>query len=62
MGYDRGKGKRSDFGIGAFLVGVYDAHEDSFKTVAKIGTGLSDDCLLYTSYDRSTIFTIEEKV
>ncbi len=43
MGYDRGKGKRSDFGIGAFLVGVYDAQEDSFKTVAKIGTGLSDD-------------------
>ena len=43
MGYDRGKGKRSDFGMGAFLVGVYDAHEDSFKTVAKIGTGLSAD-------------------
>lgn len=43
MGYDRGKGKRSDFGIGAFLVGVYDAQEDSYKTVAKIGTGLSDE-------------------
>ena len=43
MGFDRGKGKRSDFGIGAFLVGVYDSTEDVYKTVAKIGTGLSDD-------------------
>lgn len=43
MGYDYGKGKRSDFGIGAFLVGVYDAKQDMFKTVAKIGTGLTDD-------------------
>ncbi len=43
MGYDKGKGKRANFGIGAFLVGVYDETEDVFKTVAKIGTGLSDD-------------------
>jgi DNA ligase-1 len=43
MGYDYGKGKRADFGIGAFLVGVYDEKNDVYKTVAKIGTGLSDD-------------------
>ncbi len=43
MGYDIGKGKRAGFGIGAFLVGVYDQESDQFKTVAKIGTGLSDD-------------------
>lgn len=43
MGYDKGKGKRADFGIGAFLVGIYDEKEDIYKTVAKIGTGLSDD-------------------
>jgi DNA ligase-1 len=43
MGYDLGKGKRTNFGIGAFLVGVYDKKEDKFVTVAKIGTGLSDD-------------------
>ncbi len=42
MGYDFGKGKRADFGIGAFLVGVYDQKKDMFATVAKIGTGLSD--------------------
>lgn len=43
MGYDLGKGKRTDFGIGAFLVGVYDEDRDHFVTVAKIGTGLTDD-------------------
>ncbi len=43
MGYDFGKGKRSSFGIGAFLVGVYNEKEDKFTTVAKIGTGLSDE-------------------
>jgi DNA ligase 1 len=43
MGYDKGKGKRSGFGIGAFLAGIYDKKEDMFRTVAKIGTGLSDD-------------------
>jgi DNA ligase-1 len=42
MGYDAGKGKRSSFGIGAFLVGVYDERRDMFVTVAKIGTGLTD--------------------
>ena len=43
MGYDYGKGKRAGFGIGAFLAGVYDPKSDMFKTVAKIGTGLSDE-------------------
>lgn len=43
MGYDFGKGKRTGFGIGAFLVGVYDKNSDKYVTVAKIGTGLSDD-------------------
>jgi len=43
MGYDSGKGKRTGFGIGAFLVGVYDEKEETFKTVSKIGTGLTDD-------------------
>ena len=44
MGYYKGQGKRSGFGIGAFLVGVRsDRHDDQFLTVAKIGTGLSDE-------------------
>jgi len=43
MGYDFGKGKRTDFGMGAFLVGVRDEKNDKFVTVAKIGTGLTDE-------------------
>jgi len=41
MGYYRGEGKRSGFGIGAFLVGV--VRGESFVTVTKIGTGVSDE-------------------
>lgn len=43
MGYYAGKGKRSEFGIGAILVGVRDETTDEIKTVTKIGTGLTDD-------------------
>ncbi len=43
MGYDYGQGKRTGFGIGAFLAGVYDDAQDQFVTVSKIGTGLTDD-------------------
>lgn len=43
LGYDFGKGKRTNFGIGAFMVGVYDETNDQFVTLAKIGTGLTDD-------------------
>ena len=42
-GYDKGKGKRTVFGMGAFLVGVLDNKNNKFVTVAKIGTGLTDD-------------------
>jgi DNA ligase-1 len=43
LGYYAGKGKRAHFGIGAFLVGVYNKQLDMFQTVAKIGTGMTDD-------------------
>ncbi len=42
LGYYAGKGKRAGFGIGAFLVGVFNPQEDRYETVAKIGTGLKD--------------------
>lgn len=41
MGYYLGEGKRTGFGIGAFLVGVRKG--DGFVTVTKIGTGVSDE-------------------
>jgi DNA ligase-1 len=40
MGYYVGEGKRTDFGIGAFLVGV--KRGEQFVTLTKIGTGVSD--------------------
>ncbi|MBI2018127.1 ATP-dependent DNA ligase [Candidatus Daviesbacteria bacterium] len=43
LGYIFGKGKRSAFGAGALLVGVYDQDKDEFVTVSKIGTGLTDE-------------------
>lgn len=51
MGIYRGKGKRSGFGAGAFLVGIFCPPKfpnspklpTSFLTISKIGTGLSDE-------------------
>lgn len=43
LGYYYGTGKRALFGIGAFLVGVYNKKKDCFQTIAKVGTGLKDD-------------------
>lgn len=43
MGYTLGEGKRTDFGVGQFLTGVYDKRQDKYMTVTKIGTGLTDD-------------------
>lgn len=43
LGYYYGSGKRSTFGIGAFLVGIYDIKNDRFETIAKVGTGLKDE-------------------
>jgi len=43
LGYIYGRGKRAAFGAGALLVGVYDDKKDTFVTVSKIGTGLTDE-------------------
>ena len=43
LGYIFGKGKRSGFGAGSLLVGVYNESQDEFVTVSKIGTGLTDE-------------------
>lgn len=42
MGLDYGQGKRNKFGVGSFLVGIYDQKSDTYKTLSKIGTGLTD--------------------
>ncbi|MBT3456356.1 ATP-dependent DNA ligase [bacterium] len=43
LGYYGGLGRRSSFGIGAFLVGIYNKNKDVFQTIAKVGTGLTDE-------------------
>jgi len=41
MGITRGRGKRAQFGVGSFLVGVRKG--EKFVTVTNIGTGLTDE-------------------
>lgn len=43
VGYLTGKGKRAKFGIGSLLGAVYDPENDRFRTVSKIGSGLTDE-------------------
>jgi len=43
VGYLRGRGIRARLGIGAILVSAYDAKTDTFPTVAKVGTGFSEE-------------------
>lgn len=42
LGYYFGRGRRASLGIGAFLIGVYNKRNDTFETIAKVGTGLSE--------------------
>ncbi len=43
IGYWRGRGKRAAWGIGALLSAVWDPESETFKTIARIGTGYSDE-------------------
>lgn len=43
LGYYAGKGTRSKLGIGGVLLGVFDEKEEKFKTISKLGTGLTEE-------------------
>ena len=43
VGYYRGRGKRAKFGIGSLLTAVYDPQNDRFRTVSRVGSGLSEE-------------------
>ncbi len=45
VGYFKGRGHRAKFGLGAILVAVYDKKNDVFKTIAKVGTGFTEEQL-----------------
>jgi DNA ligase-1 len=42
VGYFLGRGRRANLGIGAFLGAVYDPDADVFRTVSRVGSGLTD--------------------
>ncbi len=46
IGYYKGKGKRTQFGLGALLVATYNEETDLFESVAKVGTGMTEDTLV----------------
>lgn len=48
IGYLAGRGQRAKFGIGALLCAVYDSKNDRFRSVAKVGSGLTE--LEWTEY------------
>ncbi|MCH7541961.1 ATP-dependent DNA ligase, partial [Patescibacteria group bacterium] len=43
LGIYTGSGKRTEFGVGGLLVGVYDREKDEYVSVSRIGTGLTDE-------------------
>ncbi len=46
VGYYSGKGIRASFGIGSLLTCVYDKKKHRFRTIAKIGSGLTENELI----------------
>lgn len=45
IGYFTGKGKRTQFGLGALLAAAYNKKNDTFESIAKIGTGMTEENL-----------------
>jgi DNA ligase-1 len=45
VGYLLGKGARAEFKFGGLLCAVYDEKTDTFKTIAKVGTGFSEEMM-----------------
>lgn len=45
VGYLKGRGMRAAFKFGALLCALYDEKEDIFKTVAKVGSGFTEEMM-----------------
>jgi DNA ligase 1 len=45
VGYFYGQGKRTELGIGALLVALYDKDTNKYYTIAKVGSGLTDEII-----------------
>ncbi len=55
LGYYNGRGVRSQFGVGVFLAGVYDEKNNTYKTLTKVGTGLTEEDLKKIKLDADKI-------
>ncbi|MFA5763243.1 MAG: ATP-dependent DNA ligase [archaeon] len=62
IGYFKGKGKRTKFGLGALLVASYNKEDDTFESIAKIGTGMTEDVLTELEKELSKLTTKEKNV
>lgn len=60
LGYYLGSGKRSKFGIGALLCGVYNDKQDRYESITKLGTGITDD-LFVTIKERLTTLVVDSQ-
>lgn len=43
LGIFGGRGKRTEFGVGGLLIGVYNKKDDVFESISRLGTGLTDE-------------------
>jgi len=57
IGYFKGKGKRQKFGLGSLLCAVYNEENDSFESVAKLASGLTEKELSELEKMLSSIIT-----
>ena len=55
LGVYRGRGKRTEFGVGGLLVGIYNEKKDEFETISRIGTGVTDEEFLQYLLSEGTI-------
>ncbi len=46
IGYYKGKGARAKFGLGTLLAAAYNADKDVFESIAKIGSGMTEEQLV----------------
>ncbi len=49
IGYYRGKGSRTEFGLGGLLCAVYNEKRDMFESISKLGTGFTEAQMLELS-------------
>jgi DNA ligase-1 len=60
IGFYYGKGKRTEFGFGGLLCACYCVEENSFKSIAKVGTGFSEEQMQWFSENLEKIKALKK--